>query len=123
MSLNTKLVDTAKYLRQHTTPTEKVLWALLRANQFGVKFRRQEPFVFGEYNFVADFYSPNIKLIIEVDGGIHLDKEVKQIDKEREENFTDAGYHELRFTNKEIKNNIKMVIGKIEETINKLNNS
>lgn len=118
MSLNTKLVQTAKALRQTMTPTERILWALLRDNQFGVKFRRQVPFVFGDYNFVADFYSQKLKLIIEVDGGIHLDAEVKEIDKEREEIFVDAGYRILRFTNQEIKNDIKGGLNKIQDVIN-----
>jgi very-short-patch-repair endonuclease len=62
----------ARQLRKRTTPSENNLWALLRKKQFeGYKFRRQHPI----YKFIADFYCHELRLIIELDGGIHLNPE------------------------------------------------
>ena len=49
------------------SPPEIKLWALLRRSPAGIKFRRQHPI--GPY--VADFYCPAAKLVIEIDGQIH----------------------------------------------------
>jgi very-short-patch-repair endonuclease len=57
----------AKQQRRKMTPPEVKLWALLRRSPCGVGFRRQHPV--GPY--VADFYCPAAKLVIEIDGMIH----------------------------------------------------
>jgi very-short-patch-repair endonuclease len=46
---------------------EVLLWQRLRGRPGGVKFRRQHPV--GRY--VADFYAPDVRLIVEVDGLAH----------------------------------------------------
>jgi cyclase len=122
MARNTKLKPTARKLRQRMTPAEKILWALLRDGQLGVKFRRQTPFVFGVYKYIVDFYCPKYKLIIEIDGGIHNDNEIKEIDEFREKVFIEAGYGVIRFKNEEVINNTKQVLDKIRKEINKLTN-
>jgi very-short-patch-repair endonuclease len=57
----------AKRQRRQMSPPEAKLWALLRRCPGGVRFRRQHPI--GSY--VADFYCPAVKLVIEIDGRIH----------------------------------------------------
>jgi cyclase len=58
----------AKELRKLETEAEKQLWSRLNKSQLiGLQFRRQHPI----NRFIADFYCPKIKLIIEVDGSIH----------------------------------------------------
>src|SRR6266704_1917983 len=58
----------ARRLRWDMTDDERRLWALLRRKQLaGYRFRRQHPM--GSY--VADFFCPNAKLIVELDGGQH----------------------------------------------------
>ena len=57
----------AKQQRRSMSPPEVKLWVLLRRSPGGVKFRRQHPI--GPY--VADFYCPAAKLVIEIDGQIH----------------------------------------------------
>jgi very-short-patch-repair endonuclease len=57
----------AKQQRRNMSPPEVRLWALLRRSPSGVSFRRQHPV--GPY--VADFYCPAAKLVIEIDGQIH----------------------------------------------------
>ena len=62
-----KSMRNAKLQRRNMSPPEVKLWALLRRSPAGIKFRRQHPI--GPY--VADFYFPSAKLVIEVDGQIH----------------------------------------------------
>ena len=63
-------LEVKRRLRLEMTPAERVLWEKLRARQFlGLKFRRQH----GIGRFVADFFCPSRKLVIEVDGEIHDD--------------------------------------------------
>jgi very-short-patch-repair endonuclease len=77
----------ARRLREESTPAEQALWEWLRDRQFmGLKFRRQFPI--GPY--VADFYCHSLKLVVELDGGIH------------EANLGALGYSVLRFTNQQI---------------------
>jgi guanylate kinase len=57
----------ARQMRRHPTRTEAMLWGYLRRRQLGVKFRRQAPM----RGWIADFYCPQLKLVIEVDGKQH----------------------------------------------------
>lgn len=99
------------------TPTEKSLWLCLRGKKLdGLKFRRQMPLVIGEYNFVADFYCAENRLVIEVDGDIHNNKEEKEYDLLREDILKLAGFKIIRFKNNEVLNNIQRVISEISNT-------
>ncbi len=67
---------TARSLRKQETPQEVKVWARLRSRQFlGYKFRRQVPI--GQY--VVDFYCAEKKIIIEIDGGHHMQQQTQQI--------------------------------------------
>jgi len=62
------LVNLARELREKHTPSEALLWQLLRNRRlFGFKFRRQHQF--GDY--IADFYCHEARLVIECDGSVH----------------------------------------------------
>jgi very-short-patch-repair endonuclease len=122
MAKNSKLKDKARYLRQNMTDAEKVLWQELRHHKIGQHFRRQMPFVFGEYKYIVDFCSPMCKLIVEVDGGIHYDPEISQLDNFRNELFSEAGYKVLRFKNSEVLYQTKRVLEDIIKVIEKLMN-
>ncbi|MFC1678478.1 endonuclease domain-containing protein [Patescibacteria group bacterium] len=117
MAKNTKLKNIARKLRQNMTEAEKVLWLKLRRHNLGVQFRRQMPFVFGNYKYIADFCCSEYKLIIEVDGGIHNDPEISQLDNFRDDVFIDSGYKVLRFKNNEVIYNIDKVIKKIKDRL------
>jgi very-short-patch-repair endonuclease len=67
MRATRKSVTAAKQQRRNMSPPEVKLWALLRRSPGGIGFRRQHPV--GPY--VADFYCPAAKLVIEIDGMIH----------------------------------------------------
>ena len=117
MSKNTKALKPARELRRRMTRAEKILWQALRNGKLGIKFRRQMPFVFGEYHFVADFYCSKERLIIEIDGGIHDDPQVKEYDKLREDIFRESGYIILRFKNGDIYYSLKTVLSRIKEYV------
>jgi very-short-patch-repair endonuclease len=106
-NLNT-LLEARRYLRNNPTPEENVLWQKLKNKRLGNKFRRQHSIG----NFIADFYCPAKKLIIEIDGGQHLNK--KESDNERSNYLESLGFKVVRFWNKEINSEIDTVIKKIE---------
>ena len=91
--------DNAKALRSNMTDAERRLWYLLRAHRFrGYKFKRQLPV--GPY--IVDFICLAERLIIEVDGGQHVDS---QSDLHRDHWLKDQGFRVLRFWNNEVLNN------------------
>jgi very-short-patch-repair endonuclease len=109
----------AKELRKMETEAEKLLWARLHKNQLlGLQFRRQHPI----NRFIADFYCPKIKLIIEVDGNIHELPENEAHDIGRSEILNDFGITVTRFTNEQIIENIDSSIEQIKIISEKLLN-
>ncbi|HBI97065.1 MAG: 5-methyltetrahydrofolate-homocysteine methyltransferase [Candidatus Falkowbacteria bacterium GW2011_GWC2_38_22] len=107
------IYEIAKELRKNMTLAEKTLWQYLRNNALDIKFRRQEPFYFGEYRYVADFYCPAKKMIIEIDGDVHDDREVKEYDEFREEIFNSQGYKIIRFSNEQVLSSMDGVLESI----------
>ena len=107
-------LNQAKMLRKNMTEQEKVLWNILRNNQFyGLKFRRQVPIG----NYVADFVCEIHNVIIELDGGQHNASENIEKDKLRTEFLENKGYKVLRFWNNEVDNNLDGVCEVIYRTI------
>ena len=107
----------AKQMRCVPTEAENILWSYLSNKQIqGMKFRRQHPID----NFVLDFYCNQIKLSIEVDGEIHYNEKQREYDNERTTILKSHNIFELRFSNKEVKENIAIVLNEIEQTIRKL---
>ncbi|MGZ3944343.1 MAG: imidazole glycerol phosphate synthase subunit HisF [Mucilaginibacter sp.] len=97
-------------LRNNMTPAEMVLWGHLKGNQLGVKFRRQHPL--GIY--IADFYCHQHKLVIELDGGIHLRPDVQSNDTERQLNLEADGIRIIRFKNNSVFEEIEKVLQTIK---------
>ena len=105
------IFEKAKYLRKNMTQAELQLWEQLKGKKLlGLWFRAQHPIDI----FIADFYCHPIKLVIEVDGGIHKNKDQKEYDIGREAEINDWGIEIVRFTNEEIDNNMTHVINTIE---------
>ena len=101
----------ARGLRKRLTEAEKILWQRIRNRQIkNIKFRRQHPIDI----FIADFYSHEIKLVIELDGEIHNKPENIEKDKIRTTHLELLGITVIRFTNKEVFQDIEGVISKIE---------
>jgi acetylglutamate kinase len=109
----------AQELRNRMTPAEEILWKWIHINEWQLKFRRQHPIA----NYIADFYCHGIKLVIELDGGIHEQEEIKRLDEVRENNLKNLGLTVLRFKNEEVLKNKKAVLEKIAKTIGTLQNS
>ena len=65
--------------------------------------------------YVLDFFCVFHKLVIEVDGDIHLDEETRIKDQEKEEYILKEGLHLIRFSNEQVMFDIKNVIDKIYE--------
>ena len=107
---STEILEKAKILRKSETNAEKILWERLRNKQvLGLKFRRQHPIDI----FIVDFYCHQIKLVVEVDGKIHLKLENREYDQNREEELRNYGIKIIRFTNQEIKKDVNNVIKRI----------
>ncbi|MNN45390.1 hypothetical protein D3C81_1597240 [compost metagenome] len=86
----------ARHLRRRQTDAERWLWGFLRDRRFlGLKFRRQVPH--GPY--VLDFYCHERRLVIELDGGQHLDS---SRDEERDAWLRSQGLMVLRFWNSDV---------------------
>lgn len=98
-------------LKNDMTEAELKLWEHLRNKKLGVKFRRQHVIDF----YIPDFVALSIKLIVEVDGKIHLKQ--KKEDSERTKRLEVLGYKIIRFTNDEIENDILKVLNKIKMNI------
>jgi very-short-patch-repair endonuclease len=109
-----ELKDRRRYLRRNQTEAEKALWSNVRNRQFhGVKFIRQ--YSLGPY--ILDFYCPALKLAVELDGGQHLDPEVKEYDAERSEYLKAHGIEVMRFWNNDVLTNMRSVLTKLEEKV------
>ncbi len=105
-------------LRKNMTKAEKKLWAALRRKQVnGKRFRRQHPIG----KFIVDFYCHEVKLVIELDGSIHNFQEQKEYDLGRSEDIQQLGIKIIRFTNKQVMNNLNKVIADIESEIKIIN--
>lgn len=100
-----KQLEFARNLRHEQTDCENLLWSRLRAHRlFGLKFRRQQPV--GRY--VVDFLCPERKLIVELDGGQHMDQAGH--DAERDAWLIREGYVVLRYWNNEVMSNLEGVL-------------
>lgn len=100
----------AQELRKKLTEAEAFLWYFLKAKQLGgFKFRKQSPI--GPY--IADFVCFEQKLIIELDGGHHMEEKAIEYDKKRDEFLKNSGYNVLRYFNSEIFQNIEGVLSNI----------
>lgn len=103
-------------LRKNQTGAEKLLWTQLRNRKLaGIKFYRQYPIFYDltgkESFFIADFFSPVKKLVIELDGEYH-DYRLAH-DKARTEIIELLGLKVLRFRNEIILNKPNEVINTI----------
>ena len=86
-------IGDAGQLRTRQTSTEAALWELLRDRRLnGHKVRRQHPIG----NFVVDFYCAHVRLIIEIDGGIHTARQSVIRDHSRQRTLEKLGYRFLR---------------------------
>lgn len=107
------LKEYARQLRNNSTLPETILWnKLLKKKQLrGYSFLRQRPIK----NYIVDFFSKDLNLIIEIDGEIHKFKKAK--DKNRELILNELGFTIIRFKNEQILHEFINVIRTLEEFI------
>ncbi len=86
-------------MRSEPTDAERKMWNLLRDRQLAnFKFRRQHPIG----GFILDFYCPQVRLAVELDGGQHLDAEAILADQERTRKLAELGVRVIRFSDDEV---------------------
>ncbi len=108
-----------KYLRNNSTKAEQLLWEQLKNKKFlDVKFRRQ----YSVDRYILDFYSIELRLGIELDGEIHEDENAIEYDFKRTEYLKLRKIKVIRFSNKEIYNNILEVLKVIKQEIESCSN-
>ncbi len=106
--------DFAKQNRQTATEAENILWQELRNRNIEEnKFRRQHPVA----GFIPDFVCIEKRLIIELDGIYHGDKEQAVYDEARTKWLDEHGYLVIRFTNDEVINTLPVVLKQIKDVL------
>ena len=104
-----------QYLRNNMTPAEVALWKLLRERQVcGLKFRRQ----FGAGPYVLDFYCPELRLAIELDGAVHDSAEAVVYDRDRTEYLMrEFRIRVMRFRNEQVFEEPEWVLEEIKKVL------
>ncbi len=101
-----------KELRQNLTPAEAFLWKQLQNKKLdGRKFRRQHSIDY----FIVDFYCASEKLIIELDGQVHMNPTAEEKDLKRTQYLENLGFTLIRFENKMVFENLPSVLREIRE--------
>jgi very-short-patch-repair endonuclease len=110
---NKKLKPIARNLRNNSTKSEGNIWLkVLKARKLkGYQFLRQRPI--GKY--IVDFFCKELKLIIELDGITHTEKE--KYDLIREKYLKNLGYNFIRISNNDVMNNLNGVFMYLENWI------
>ncbi len=104
-------------LRTNGTKEEAMMWKVLRNRQVsGVRFRRQ--FSVGAY--ILDFYCPELKLCIELDGAGHYNSEGLRHDYVRDKYLSELGIRVLRFENLAVLKMQPVMLAEIEAVIAEL---
>ena len=110
------LKERRKKLRNNPTQAEVFLWGYLKNSQLeGRKFRRQSSIK----NFIVDFYCPEEKLVIELDGDFHFDEKAIKDDERRSEVLEKEGLKVIRFENQEVLLNLDSAIKEIKRHFKK----
>ena len=106
-----------KKLRQYQTIAEELVWRFLRNRQLlGYKFKRQ----YSIDHFVIDFYCPELKLAVEIDGASHSVPGKKQYDIKRERYLEKFNINFIRIKDEELFGNPNKAFMKIEEGVKRL---
>jgi very-short-patch-repair endonuclease len=104
-----------KELRNNSTYAEVFFWQQIKKGQLeGRKFRRQTSV--GSY--IVDFYCPEEKIVVELDGEVHFDEEARKYDKERTEYLESIGLRVIRFENQDVLKNTEYVMNTIKKLFN-----
>ena len=96
--INPKKLELARHFRKNPTASEDAVWQMLRNRQIkNLKWRRQQVL----YGFIADFYCAELNVVLEIDGSIHENEEVKEYDAFRTSVFESRGIRIFRLKNED----------------------
>jgi len=109
------LAARAHALREFSTLSERKLWLALSAGKCGVSFRRQ---VVLADRYVADFFAPAIRLIVEVDGSVH--EHTVRADARRDEKLRRLGYHVIRLDAKLVLQELEAAVALVRAAVDRL---
>ncbi|GAL12398.1 hypothetical protein JCM19233_3390 [Vibrio astriarenae] len=93
---------------------ESILWRHLKGKQLKAKFRRQHSIA----RYIVDFYCPEKRLVIEIDGDSHYTANAQQKDVIRDQFLASKGIQVLRFTNEDVMVRLDDVLGVIWQVLN-----
>ena len=111
---NKQLQEYSRELRENMTDAERLVWAKTRRKQLKDRqFYRQK--ILG--NYIVDFYCPKARLVVEVDGSQHYIEEGIKKDMLRSDYLRTLGLRVLRFSDREVFENLDGVIEKIYENL------
>jgi len=116
---NKKHKELARNLRKKSTLGERILWSeVLWAKKFhGYQFNRQ----FCVDQYIADFISRKLRWIIEIDGDASHRFKQKE-DRERDQKLANLGYITIRFSEEEVRHDLKNVVRILERYYEKQEN-
>ena len=112
LSYNPNNKPLARALRKNLTPQESKLWYDF-LSKHRIRFYRQKTID----NFIADFYCPKAKLIIEIDGSQHYTEEGIAKDEFRTEILEGYDLKVIQFTNHQIDSMFDGVCSYIDEIV------
>ena len=112
ITYNPKLKEIARQLRKTMTLNEILLWEQLKGKKIlGYDFHRQKPID----NYIIDFFCPELKLAIEIDGDSHSGRQV--IDEKRQKKIEAMGVSFLRFSSLDVMTNLEGICESIKDWI------
>ena len=96
--INPKKLELARQFRKNPTESEDAVWQMLRNRQIrNLKWRRQQVIA----GFIADFYCAELNVVLEIDGPVHDNEDVKQYDAYRASVFESKGIRTFRLRNED----------------------
>jgi very-short-patch-repair endonuclease len=114
LKYNAQVKGNARQLRKNLTDSEAALWSRLRRKQIlGVQFYRQKPI--GRH--IVDFFAPRPRLVVEVDGGQHLEGDHTLKDRTRDGDLVALGLRALRFSSRDVLKETNAVVEVIYRTV------
>ena len=111
---NNKLTNFARLNHRSGNLAEALLWNELKQSKLGYRFTKQKPIG----NYIADFYCPEKKLVIEIDGWTHDNK--FEYDMKRDDYMKSLGINILRIYDIDVKRDMNTVLFWIKSTLDEL---
>ena len=108
LQYNKEYKEYAQSLRKNMTPEEKHLWYDF-FKKLPVAVKRQKTIK----NYIVDFYIPEAKVVVEIDGSQHYEPDYRQKDNERDNELKKMGIMVLRYTNFDIQKRFEGVASDI----------